>query len=614
MWAMRHSLLFAAAVFPLVAENALPPQIRFERGTVNSVIIGTETAVYGVNSSNTAVNQLLLTHARRDARGAAPEGVRLVAPLAERDVFQEPEKFWQTFETARFHDYAQKSTRMPVKAVALAQSAGEKDTIPVSGAKVFAITTPGYTPGAVSYVIEAGGKRAICTGDLIYGEGQILDLYSLQDAVPEAKARGYHGYAARAGQLIASLRKVAALKPDVLLPARGPMITDPQRSIAQLVSRLQKFLQSHFETDALRWYWGDENHRFRSRAVERPMDVLPMAEQSKLPPDILAIGNSRVILSKTGDAFLVDAGYKKTLPELQRMKAEGRIRSLDGIWITHYHDDHTDYVNDVASAFRAPVYFTKAMSDVLAEPSAFHLPCLTRRPIPVENAKSDGETLRWKEWQFTFWNFPGQTLYHGGLVARRDDGQTYLFVGDSFTPSGMDDYCMQNRDFLGKDQGYAYCLRKIAGLPGNTWLMNQHVEPMFRYTTEQIGRMQDELNKRSAILREMSPWPDINYMIDESWARVYPYGSEVKEDEILSLSLRITNHAPTQMTYRAKWNVPKGWKIVSSQESTTIPARGDGQVSARFHVARAGLHIVTADVSFGSWELPQWAEALVRVR
>ena len=45
MWAMRHSLLFAAAVFPLVAENALPPQIRFERGTVNSVIIGTETAV-----------------------------------------------------------------------------------------------------------------------------------------------------------------------------------------------------------------------------------------------------------------------------------------------------------------------------------------------------------------------------------------------------------------------------------------------------------------------------------------------------------------------------------------------------------------------------------------
>ena len=86
------------------------------------------------------------------------------------------------------------------------------------------------------------------------------------------------------------------------------------------------------------------------------------------------------------------------------------------------------------------------MSEVIGNPAAFRLPCLTTRPIPIENAKRDGETVRWNEWQFTFWNFPGQTLYHGGLVARRDDGQTYLFVGDSFTPSGMDDYCMQNRE------------------------------------------------------------------------------------------------------------------------------------------------------------------------
>ena len=137
-------------------------------------------------------------------------------------------------------------------------------------------------------MLETGGKRIACTGDLIYGDGKLFDLYSLQDAVPEAKARGYHGYAARAGDLIRSLRAIAKEKPDILLPARGPAITDPQASIARLIHRLQVFLQSHFETDALRWYWGDENHRIRSRAVERPMDILPMAEQSKLPADILA--------------------------------------------------------------------------------------------------------------------------------------------------------------------------------------------------------------------------------------------------------------------------------------------------------------------------------------
>jgi hypothetical protein len=87
---------------------------------------------------------------------------------------------------------------------------------------------------------------------------------------------------------------------------------------------------------------------------------------------------------------------------------------------------------------------------------------VSRHSISAQHAVPDGQTLRWHEWQFTFWRFPGQTLYHGGLVARRDDGQTYLFVGDSFTPTGMDDYCMQNRNFLREGDGYEYCLRKIA--------------------------------------------------------------------------------------------------------------------------------------------------------
>ena len=275
---MRYSVPFMAAVLPLFAESGLPSQVRFERGAVNRVLIGSDTAVYAVHSSSDTVRHLLLTHARRGAIGNAPKAMRLVVPLAERDAFAEPGKFWQALETARFHDYAQKSTKTPIGPLTPSQAAGDNDAIAISGVKVFAITTPGYTPGAVSYVIDAGGKRVICTGDLIYGDGKILDLYSLQDAVPDAKARGYHGYAARADQLIASLRKVAALKPDVLLPAHGPIITDPQRSIAQLITRFQRFLQSHFETDALRWYWGDENHRIRSRAVGRPMEVMPMAE------------------------------------------------------------------------------------------------------------------------------------------------------------------------------------------------------------------------------------------------------------------------------------------------------------------------------------------------
>ena len=604
-------LVRLAAGVLLLRIPSVPSQVRFELGPVNSVIIGSHTAVYSAPMFSPAIQRLLLTHARRNAVGTVPKEAVVVVPAAEQDLFIEPERFWSALEGGRFHDYTQKSTKIPVLPLSRVQTVVENTELSLENATIRVINTPGYTPGAVSYVIDSSSKRIICTGDLIYGDGKILDLYSLQDEVPEAKARGYHGYAARAGELIASLRKVAALKPDLLLPAHGPAISDPQRAISRLIARLQSFLQSHFETDALRWYWGDENHRIRSRAVERPMNIMPMAELSKLPPDILPIGNSRLILSQSGAAFLVDAGYNRILPELQRLKHASKIRSVDGIWITHYHDDHTDFVNDVVRAFDSPVYFTDTMSEVMKNPGAFRLPCLTTRPISTQHAVRDGESLRWHEWQFTFWRFPGQTLYHGGLLARREDGQTYLFAGDSFTPSGMDDYCMQNRDFLRKDAGYEYCLRKIASLPRNTWILNQHVAPMFRYSQAQLARMSIELEKRSIVLSALSPWPDINYMIDESWARVYPYAQRVKQEEVLALSLRITNHAPNEMTYRVNWNFPVGWQLVGGENSVTIPAREDGHVEARFRTTGPGLQVITADLSFGSWQVPAWTEALV---
>ncbi|MGH9630475.1 MAG: MBL fold metallo-hydrolase, partial [Bryobacteraceae bacterium] len=376
--------------------------------------------------------------------------------------------------------------------------------------------------------------------------------------------------------------------------------------------------QSHYETDALRWYWGDDNLRIRSRAVERPLDVMPMADQRKLPEWVIPIGNSRLILSASGSAFVVDAGYRKLLPELQRLHKAGRFRKLDGIWITHYHDDHTDYVNQVAQAFDCPVYFIDWMKDILENPSRYRMPCLTTEPIRNYPGRKDGEKLRWNEFEFTFLNFPGQTMYHGGLLARRYQGQAQnealLFVGDSFTPSGMDDYCMQNRNIIREGAGYLYCLDKIASLKQDAWLINQHVEPMFQFSTDQLTRMKKELSERAAILRDLAPWPDPNYALDESWARVYPYGTETEPGKVVTLELRIFNHSPERETYSVNWHLPTGWKIVEAQREVAIPAQREGVARVRFRTGSNGLHIVTADVAFGGRRLPEWTEAMIRVR
>lgn len=609
--------MLAAAAHPA----SLPPAARFLPGPINGLLVNGKVLVYGdATGREKTARYVLFTEARRDVVWAgAPfvkRGAAAIVPERERTLFENPAAFWSAYETKRFHDYTQVNTKVLRAPIPVSRAVHGGETLDLDGVRVEVIDTPGYTPGAVAYWIETGGRRFACTGDLIYGDGQLFDLSSLQDAVPEAKARGYHGYAARAGDLIESLRKIAVRKPDVLVPARGPLITNPAKAIDTLIARLQALLASHYAVDALRWYWGDDNLRIRSRkALEgRPVDWMPMAEQRPLPQWAMEIGNSRLLLSGTGASFLIDAGYRGTRPKLDELAAQGRLKNTEGIWITHYHDDHTDFAQSLAEHLRCPVYFTPRLSDILEHPSHYRMPCLTAAPITAGKPQPDGARMRWHEFQLTFFDFPGQTLYHDGLLAERDGGGALFFTGDSFTPSGIDNYCLQNRDFLREGEGYLYCLKVLERLPKDVWLVNQHVGPTFRFSGDQFARMRAELLKQLAAVSDLAPWPDPNYAIDESWASVDPYGSEIRDGQNVTLRLRILNHSPRPETYRVKWNFPSGWKSVAADREVTIPARGEGAASATFTPAGDGLEVVTADVSFSGRQLREWAEAVVRVR
>ena len=92
---------------------------------------------------------------------------------------------------------------------------------------------------------------------------------------------------------------------------------------------------------------------------------------------------------------------------------------------------------------------------------AYRMPCLTPNPIRDVHAAASGSSRRWHEFKFTYSYFPGQTLYHDGLLVKKDGGESVFFIGDTFTPSGIDDYCVLNRNFVEPEQGYEYCLNSV---------------------------------------------------------------------------------------------------------------------------------------------------------
>ncbi|MCP4455693.1 MAG: MBL fold metallo-hydrolase [Planctomycetes bacterium] len=613
-----------------ITTETIAKDLTVVHGAVNGILLernGKRLAVYGdPRPEADAVDVVLFTHHRRDVvwagRSLVEQGGRAVVPAREEALFNQVDTFWSDFQTSRFHDYAQQTSKVLCQNLPVARTVQGGDTFVWQGETLRVLDTPGYTRGAVTYLYETKGKILAFTGDLICEDGRLFDLYSFQDAIEDANIRGYHGFAGRLGDLITSLRRLAEEKPDMLIPVRGPVIHDPQAAIDRLIGRVHALYANYLSIDALRWYFGDDHIQSKADRVLGPGAVvnwMPMGETfaHDLPAWIIPIGNSRLIVSSDKSGFLVDCGSPHIVKTLKEMRNDGRIESIDGIFVTHYHDDHADQVSEAVSAFASTVYAHRNLIDLLENPSAYRLPCLTTHPIHVSGRLDEGATWRWKEFELTVTNFPGQTLYHDALMVKKDPGETIYFIGDSFTPSGIDDYCLQNRNFLGEGQGYLQCLDLLKHMPSNGWLINQHVKPAFRFTREQIRTMERTLETRFALTQAVSVWDHPNDALDESWTHFYPYLHPAQPGKMSRCRLKIMNHSTTVEAFQATIHLPEGWVLNSATpESVVVPPQQEGSMEVHFTPAqesRAGVYVISADLKWGQRDLRQWCEAMVTI-
>jgi glyoxylase-like metal-dependent hydrolase (beta-lactamase superfamily II) len=518
----------------------------------------------------------------------------------------------------RFHDYAQQSTRIPAEAISVNRTVKEGDLIAWEGLSIRVLDTPGYTRGAVSYLVELGGKKVAFTGDLIRDDGKLQDLFSLQDAIPSAKIGGYHGWAGRLGELMVSLDRIAAEKPDMLVPLRGPVISDPLPAIARLQTRIRAVYSNYLSIDALRWYFKDDHILAKARRVigsDARIDWMPMAETLPLPDAIIAISNSRLILANDRSGFLVDCGGTNIIDQLRKLRATGKLTSIDHVFVTHYHDDHTDALPALVTEFGAKVHACGSLVDVIERPGDYRLPCLTRNPTPVTARHRDSDTWKWKDYQLTILDHPGQTLHHNALLVEQKGGWSAFFAGDSFTPSGIDDYCLQNRNILHENQGFFRCLDQLKKLPENCLILNQHVEPAFRFTSAQLTRMRETLLERIPLLAELLPFEDPNYGLDESWVVFRPYWSTVRRGETAQIALRIMNHSARSRTFRSVVRGPQGF-VVRGVEPVRIAAHTEGTLKMTVRApgdCPAGAHVIVTDILRDEVELREWTEAVLEV-
>ncbi|MAT10263.1 MAG: hypothetical protein CMM02_04565 [Rhodopirellula sp.] len=618
-------LFFQINALSVAKADKLSSRVVIRTGVVNSAIIrgAKQTAVvYGASEdSPPKADWVLLPHHRRDVVWAAESlienGSKVIAPEAERALIETPEQYWGEFQQKRFHDYAQQTTKVLARGIKVDRWISEGDTIDLGEVVLEVLETPGFTRGSVSYVARSEERTIVFSGDLIAGPGKLLDIYSYQDAIEEANIRGYHGYGGRFAALLASIEKVKALKPDVLVPARGEIIHRPIQALDKLSQRVKTLYRSYLSTSALNWYFKEERMGQCAERIlgsQAEFSLMPYSSYEDTPDWIWVKGTSRLIISETGHSLLVDCGNTGVIDGVKELLEAGVVNKVDGIFVTHYHDDHTDAVQQASEEFDCPVFAVQNYVDILRNPGNYHMPCLHHTPIEEVVPKQHGDIMEFHEFKLTFRIFPGQTFYHGALLVEQPKQAPVFFVGDAFSPSGMDDYCVLNRNLMHKDDGFLFCLRQIRALGENYWLINEHIPHVFRFSKNELDTLERGFVKRIDTVRSLTVWDDPNYAVDEQWAVLYPYGLRGKSGMTHEFNVVITNHSSKRRDYDVQFRLPEGAELVSATRATKVSAGALAVVRAKIRLPEdSGHYLIRADIKSDGIDVRDWVESTVTV-
>ena len=540
----------------------------------------------------TKVEHLLFTHHHRDSVSGfpIPDDACVGVPAKGREWFSHVEAFWHE-PKYRWHLYNYRPHNlMLANSIRVTDTYTEGAQIAWGTASLTVLETPGHTDESVTYLIDVDDKRFAFCGDLIYDEGTLWELYSLQKG---QQTSDYHGFLGARNELTESLEKIRCASPTALIPTHGVVMNTPDRAIDTLLKQLEHCYDKYVAISALRYYFpklfaeslpegaptGREDTEFEGRAGHMPI------REGKPPPEFLRhFGTTWLIISETGEAFVMDCGSPHVIKQIQQLQTEGDISEVTQFWVTHYHDDHVDAIPEFQETFPCETVTDAVVAQVITNPSGFRIPCISPAVARLDRVTHDGDSWQWNEFTMTAYHFPGQTYYHGGLLVEGRSVRMF-FAGDSFTMAGIDDYCSGNRNLLGKDVGYEKCLRLIQHLKP-THLFNCHVDPAFDFTDAEIQYMLETLAEREKCYTALFPWDYANYGMDEHWVRCYPYQQEVVPGATVQLRVEITNHSLEPRTATAQPILPASWHTEIEHVETTIPPKADGHINFSIPIPR----------------------------
>ena len=271
----------------------------------------------------------------------------------------------------------------------------------------------------------------------------------------------------------------------------------------------------------------------------------------------------------------------------------GEIRAVEGLWVTHYHDDHVDAIPEFQKAFDCPCITDRHVAEVITDPLAWRLPCISPSKARVDRATRDGESWQWHEFKLTAYHFPGQTLYHSGPAGRggEDCGCSSSATRSPWRASTTT--ARRTATGSGPGVGFDRCIALIEKLRP-THIFNCHVNEAFDFTPEECRFMRANLAEREKLFGELVPWDHANYGMDEPWVRCDPYEQQGKPGGEVAVDVVVTNHSPAANTAACRAILPRRWTRADRVDERRSRAEDGGPARACRRIPPAPIPAATS--------------------
>lgn len=495
-------------------------------------------------------------------------------PKEEQALFETPTAFrkWHPKLRDEFSVHGSSYVRPPAVPVAVDRWLKDGEIFEWRGHSIRCLNTPGHSPGGMSYVMERDGKTSVFLGGVMHDGAKMTNWFDTE---------WDYGFGKGLDALIASVEKLAALKPEVAFSAQGPVIANAAEQLNAYHEKL-----ADFRPDYVRGYPLLKPEERQAHPATTPTKVPYVVQVS---PHLYMFGkemagkNFAIIIADSGHALLLDCGlFPKLVLEriIGDMKRFLGLKQIDACWISHSHGDHFTLF-PALQEHGVEFWTMDTIADKCENPRFYDYPAMIGaynagfEQAQIDRVLKAGDVIEWEGYELHVDWMPGQTEF-GNALSVEIDGKTVVFSGDNLfgdpsDPEQNGHECVVARNSAIIGEGYLEAAKYLQRVKPDI-IMGAH-SVLMTDPGDFIDRYEAWAERIIQKYQYLLPDEDYEYGFDPYWVSAYPYRVDLTESDTQAIQVTVRNFRDRAQEHRVALKVPPGLRAEPNELEGSVATK-----------------------------------------